>query len=188
MATRSSVRLGRLSDRAITPQRQLITFRLRRTGFFLPLQWVYRAMVFDAQDIRQNQVSFEQYNLPLVNVGQIIFGDADPVRRPSALIGLVLQQPSQQAPRPSSLEQPPLEQLENAPQLVLPIDSAPALCRVSDSSFVPLPHTYAVQCVAEMTDNSSDYPLHLLLNPQQLFAQLLTHSSAQPLASALSSR
>jgi hypothetical protein len=163
MATRSSVRLSRLSDRAIVVQRQLISFQLRQTGFFLPLDWVYRAMVFEANAIRQNQVSFDEYRLPLVNVGKMIFGEDTPPHPPGTLIGLVLQRPG------------------TAPQLILPIDSAPALCRIPDASFVPLPQTYAVHCITEMTDNNSSYPLHFLLSPQQLLTQV---PQIQPLASA----
>lgn len=179
MATHASARLGRLSDRAITPQRQLIRFRLHKTGFLLPLAWVYRAMVFDVQEdiqkMQSPQVNFDLQQIPLINASQVIFGNSNTTRQPStppnktsratapraSTIGLILQEPDGELP------------------LVLPIDSAPALCRVSDTCFVPLPQTYAVRCVAEMTDNSSDYPLHFLLDPQQLVAQHFVQEPSQ---------
>lgn len=166
MATRSSPRLSRLSDRAVVIQRQLITFPIHQTDFLLPLEWVYRAVVFSSEHVHEGQVHFADGCLPLLDVERSLLGETtstDSFQENLAKINLGREK---QSPEPIAgliLQQPGHE-----PQWVLPLDAAPTLCRIPDDCFVPLPRTYTVQCVKEMTDNSGDHPLHFLIDPSQL--------------------
>ncbi len=188
MATRSSPRLSRLRDRAVVIQRQLISFSIHQTGFLLPLEWVYRAVVFAPEHVRAGQVHFADGSLPLIDGKHSLFGAetsehhhpgtlaskqfGSEQQRSKAIAGLILQQPG------------------NDPQWVLPIEAAPTLCRIPDDCFVPMPRTYTVQCVKEMTDHSGDYPLHFLLDPLQLMNEAVPVASdftPAPVAAAVAS-
>ncbi len=157
MASRSSLRLRRLSDRATIVQKQLIKFQIRQTGFLLPIESVYRAVVFNRSEIRRQEVMFEGQSLRLVEVDRHILGHA--TAQPSVIpqiISLIVQTSG-----------------EFGQRFVLPIDSAPSLCRVPETSLVPLPKTYRVQCVESITDSSADDRLCFLLNPDQLAAAIM---------------
>ena len=150
MSNRSTSRLRRSVERSAETQQQFITFRLGRAGFLLPIDAVYKAVVFTTESQRCEVVSFEDQQLPLLNVEQHIFNQSAPVRPRSQQIVLIIQD------------------RETIPRMALPIDSPPALCRIALSSLVPLPKTYQLRCVQLMTDQSADQSLCFLLNPDLL--------------------
>ena len=157
MTTASSLRLRRLGDRPTEVQKQLISFRLHGTDFLIPIEAAYKAIVFD-EPIEPNQLEtleleVEQRMLPIIDSKHLILGEAPtpPGQLSPIHIALIIQNNTGQA-------------------VVLPIDSAPSLCRINESNLVSLPKTYKVQCVEKITEATATPPLHFLLDEEQLNA------------------
>jgi len=179
LASRSNSRIRRLGDRVAETQQQLITFQLGQMGFLLPIEAVHKAIVFDWVTHPVPQLNFEGQLLPVLDIEQHICDRGQ--LQDSLSPGSQSQTSSVQSRfTPSSLatSDPAQQQValivqsqEKTDLVVLPIDSAPALCRVPPSSLVPLPRTYPVNCVQLMTDQSAEQSLRFLLSPELLIAQ-----------------
>lgn len=149
MAAKTSLRLRRLVDRQTEIKQQLITFQLRQTGFLLPIQAVARAVTFPTWE-SESTITYADQTLPVINVTRQIFGQESRDRPlPSLPIGLIVRNQQGQL-------------------ACLPIDSAPSLCRIPQSSFVPLPKTYQVKCVRQITSSTAEQPLLFLLDSDAL--------------------
>lgn len=163
MANRTA-RLPRLTDHIAEVTQQLITFDIRGVGFLLPIESAFKAIAFESLGHPLKQIDFGGDILPVVNVDRYIFNRIEETQHPpQQQIALIVQTDMGNHQDTNSL-------------IVLPIDSAPALCRVTESSLVPLPRIYQVKCVDGMTNQTSDHPLRFLLNP----AQLATHLPKLP--------
>ena len=153
-----TARLARLTDHIAEVTQQLITFEIRGVGFLLPIESVFKAIVFNSLGHPFKQIDFEGNLLPVLNVNHHIFNRIDESHaHPQQQIALIVQTYVPQ---------------NTQTLVVLPIDSAPSLCRVANSSLVPLPRIYQVKCVDGMTNQTADQPLRFLLNPAQLAVNL----------------
>lgn len=184
MATPNSFRLRRLSDRATTTKRQLITFTLSQIGFLLPIDSVYRATVSAASDLAQGQVCLEGHWLPVIDLKPLVLGATDAASLLPQAEALEASGASKaKLHRPSATSDIAvliLQRPDGHPSVVIPVDSAPALCRVSEEHLVPLPQAYTMAYVDQMTDRNSEQPLHFLLNPGQLLEKLEQKQSPPP--------
>ncbi len=155
MASTTSFRLRRLGDRQTEVQKQLIAFQLHGQQFLIAIEAVYKAVVFeqplDPAQLDHNELAFEDRVLPIIDGKHLILGEAPtPLKRRQPIhIALVVRDQGEKA-------------------VLLPIDSAPSLCRVKESSLVKLPKTYNIRCVALMTEAAANPPLCFLLDPEML--------------------
>lgn len=142
----------------------LITFRLRQEWFALPIQAVQKVIPMGKVygDPKRTGISLTLYQnqeLLVVDVSHRIFGetpisDAKNLFYPSHERYLLI--------------------IENAnEELVgLPIDSSPAIRRVPESAFTPLPKAYLatgnIQCISSQMVQIPDQPPLFLLNAEVL--------------------
>jgi chemotaxis signal transduction protein len=161
MAIQSPLRSRRLSAaKAQEPSQRLIVFRLGDEMFALPLDLVHRAIAMDKVygDPQGSGVSLTIYQgreIAVIDVGRQIFSG-----------------------EPSILE---LEQSDRYMILLhttegrlvgLPIDSAPSIQTIRESTLHPLPEMYAdrgkIRCVSSLVIERADSPPIFLLDPNFL--------------------
>lgn len=171
MAIHSPLRSRRLNPQKREVTQRLITFKLRKENFAIPLEQVQKVTTIDRVygDPKGSGVGLTIYQgqeLVVIDVGQRIFGDEpcdyssqdnsdredtklDTATKGGAKYILILQLP-------------------NNSQIGLPIDSSPTLQSVPLSAFKDLPALYAehgnIHCVSSLSIETSDRPPMFLLD------------------------
>jgi purine-binding chemotaxis protein CheW len=158
MAIHSPLRYRRLSARQTEATHQLIAFRLRQEWFALPIDRVQKVVQMGKVygDPKGTGISLTKYQgqeLLVIDVSQRIFAEA-----PSANGDLA------EGDRVRFLA---IVQGQTGELVGLPIDSPPAIHRVPQSAFSPLPPTFLaqgnIQCISSTMVQIGDcQPLFLL--------------------------
>ncbi|AFY76938.1 MAG: chemotaxis protein CheW [Hydrococcus sp. C42_A2020_068] len=171
MAIYSPVRSRRTAARQAEKTRQFITFRLRQEWFALPIYAVQKVIQMgkvygDPQGTGISLTNYQGQEIIVVDVARRIFGETSSVAGErkhslSSVVGEVSE------PRFMLLVQ------SNSGEIVgLPVDSTPAMRRVPESAFTPIPKTYMAQgnirCISSTTIQLSDHPPLFLLEANQL--------------------
>jgi len=163
MAIFSPLRSRRLANRKTEVTKQLIAFRLRNEWFALPIEAIEKVVTLGEVygDPNQEGIGLTLYkgqDLLVVDVGKRIFKDK------SSSIELI---------KKTETERFLVIVRINDEELVgLPIDSAPSIKRIPESSIKELPEGYRkngnIQCVSSLiVEVENEAPL-FLLNHQQL--------------------
>lgn len=166
MAIYSPLRSRRLLARQNEITQQLIAFLLRREWFALPIENVLKVVPMgeiygDPKGTGVSLTIYQGCELLVVDVSHRIFGEA-----PSSDLAASNTSVSQ--------EERYLLIVQNSETEVfgLPIDSQPAIRRVLESSFVPLPAAYIaqanIQCVSSLMIAATEQPPLFLLDPELL--------------------
>lgn len=182
MAIFSPLRSRRLSLRPTETTQQLIAFRLRQEWFALPIETVLKVVPMGSVygDPKGTGISLTIYQgceLLVVDVAHRIFGEA-----PSLDFAIRnMLSPTQQEEYSQRYEPVVVAeqryllivQRSDADLFGLPIDSAPVMRRVSESSFNSLPATFVaqgnIQCVSSLMIPATDeQPPLFLLDANQL--------------------
>ena len=176
MAIFSPLRSRRLAARQSEVTQQLIAFRLRREWFALPIDTVVKVVPLDKiyGDPNDTGISLTNYNgkeLLVVDVGHRIFSEPPGSDLP------LLEIPEITENEYDLTEQRYLVVIHNASgDLVgLPIDSQPAVLRVSESAFTTLPEVFLregnIKCISSMMIQLSDRPPLFLLDRDRLMVE-----------------
>jgi chemotaxis signal transduction protein len=165
MSLYSPIRSRRASAKNTEKTEQFITFQLRHEWFALPIYAVQKVIQMDKiyGDPQGTGISLTNYQgqeVVVVDVGRRIFGETAAIA------------PRQIDPSLKETRFMLLVQSEKGETIGLPIDSAPALRRVPDSAFAPIPEAYLAQgnvrAIGSTTIQLSDHPTLFLLDANQL--------------------
>ncbi|MBW4620664.1 MAG: chemotaxis protein CheW [Cyanosarcina radialis HA8281-LM2] len=158
MAIHSPLRYRRLNADRTEATHQLIAFRLRQEWFALPIDDVQKVVQMgkiygDPQGTGVSLTEYQDRELLVIDVSQRIFAEA-----PSANTNLG------EATQVRFLA---IVQGDTGDLVGLPIDSPPAIHRVPESAFSPLPSSYVaqgnIQCISStMVRLDNRQPLFLL--------------------------
>lgn len=171
MAISSPRKSRRLKSQPAAVTQQLITFKLRQEWFALPIKSVQKVLPMgkvygDPKGTGVSLTIYQDKELLVVDVGHRIFGENPslnlPVTGGNTIQRFLL-----------------IVQSSQGKLIGLPIDSLPALRRVSESAFTPLPDAYIseanIRCVSSLMlqIQESDCPCFLLnpdllMQPQQI--------------------
>jgi chemotaxis signal transduction protein len=159
MPVLSSVRARRFANRKTEVIHSLITFRLRREWFAVPIEKVQKVIILELlySDPQRPEISLTHYQsqeIVVINVDQRIFGETEP--------SLTSQKPSYLA----IIE-------NNQGELTgLPFDSPPSIRRVPYSAFVSITDNYLkisnICCLSSNIIQLGDHPSLFLLDTQKL--------------------
>jgi purine-binding chemotaxis protein CheW len=165
---------------------QLIVFRIRRDWFALPIRAAYRVILLGQVYGVQGEVGLTRYqdrNVSVIDIQRRIFGDGRNLGdRPS----LPASAPASSSAS-SNGSAPPLisHSIEGSSQrhllllqssegelIGIPLNEFPALRRVPESAFTPVPQTYlaegGIRCVSALITSSHTESPIFLLNLNQL--------------------
>lgn len=163
---------SRRVSRSLEIKQQLLAFYLRQQWFAFPLLAVHKVVsLSDTQGCIEETGSVAVYqgeSLLIVNLNTQIFKEAPPAL-PSDEAAIIAEAPGYQR----DLTQGYLMIVKGAVGTVgFPIASAPKLCRVPQSAFVPLPEAYVTNgnlCgVSAMVVGDRNEPPLFLLDPDRL--------------------
>ncbi|BAU64297.1 hypothetical protein STA3757_16690 [Stanieria sp. NIES-3757] len=167
MAIFSTLRSRRFANKQQETTQQMITFRLRREWFALPILTIHK-VVFLGEiygDPHRTGISITKYEgreILVIDVGKRIFNNAPEVK-------LVSEQTDSELPL-SVLEQRRyliILYSEEQNLIGLPIDSQPIMRYATQSAFKVLPENYLVQgniqCVSSQIIDLPDHPPIFLL-------------------------
>lgn len=156
MSEFSTLRSRRFAARQTETTQQMIAFRLGQTSFALPILAIQKVVPLAELSLYQEQ------ELPIIDVAKSIlcYSTHHKINQNSQAKDLdsekyliILGDGSQKA-------------------VGLPIDSQPTLCRVSESSFKPIPETEQansdIKSISSQIIELPDRSIILLLNPQKL--------------------
>jgi chemotaxis signal transduction protein len=169
MAIYSPVRSQRTNARKTEKTKQFITFRLRQEWFALPIATVQRVMPMgkvygDPQGTGISLTSYQGQEILVVDVGKRIFGE------------VAIQKPAVVKSETNETRFLLIVQSDLDRVVGLPIDSTPALRRISESAFTPIPDKYIsqgnVRCISSTTIQLNDHPPMFLLEAEQLVRAL----------------
>lgn len=184
MAIYSPLRSRRLAAAKTEATLRLITFKLDRETFALPLASVHRVTTLDASGQRGQRLhgdphgtgvsltTFQGRELVVIDVGQRIFGKTpqslqDPQQRHEEIVVPTEQQEKSQ--RIADLIRYLLVLQPEPDRLIgLPIDSPPSIQSIPVAAFQPLPEIYRqhgnIHCVSSLSIESPDRPSIFLLD------------------------
>ena len=181
MAIYSPLRSRRLAAAKTEATLRLITFKLDRETFALPLASVHRVTTLDAPGQRGQRLygdphgtgvsltTFQGRELVVIDVGQRIFGTPQLLHE---------QQRHESIAVPTNQPEPKyiadliryllILQPEPARLIGLPIDSPPSIQSIQVAAFQPLPEIYRqhgnIHCVSSLSLESPDRPSIFLLD------------------------
>jgi chemotaxis signal transduction protein len=148
----------KLANRRAEPLQKLIVFRIRQEWFAVPIQFAQKVvplgLVYGAPQGGISLTHYQDQELPVIDVEQRIFGQT----RDSSV----------------SAEQRHLMVVDDrqGSLIGIPLDSPPALCRVTKAAFSPIPTVYlaegCIQCVSALITVSESEPPLFLLDLDQL--------------------
>ena len=165
MAISYSRKSRRFKSHSATITQQLITFKLRQEWFALPIKSVQKVFPMgkvygDPKGTGVSLTIYQDKELLVVDVGHRIFGETPSPNPPetgeNAIQRFLL-----------------IVQSSQGELIGLPIDSLPALRRVPESAFTPLPEAYIseanIRCVSSlMLQTQEDETPCFLLTPELL--------------------
>jgi len=159
----SSLRSRRFSGQSVEILEKYVAFRLRAAWFVLPITAIYR--VLPLADKKVPKVEFMGKSVLLIDVGKLLFGK-DPIKPAAPLI----LNGSPVANQPSLI----IISDRNGIMISIPSNSQPALLRLSQSQFLPLPptlaHRWQVDFISGMTKPIEERPDLFAIDPNQLKA------------------
>lgn len=156
MSEFSTLRSRRFAARQTESTQQAIAFRLGQTSFALPILAIQKVVPLAELNRYQDR------ELPIIDVTN------------SILCYFSHHKINQNSQAEDLESERYLIILDDGSQDVigLPIDSQPTLCRVSESSFKPIPETYqandGIKSISSQIIELPDRSIVLLLNPQKL--------------------
>jgi purine-binding chemotaxis protein CheW len=169
----STLRSRRFANKQQETTEQMITFRLRREWFAVPILTIHKVVILGEVygDPHKTGISITKYEgkeILVVDVGQRIFNNCQP--------GEIIEEKTES--ETSSLllsrQQRYLIILHSQEHdlIGLPIDSEPVMRYVAQSAFKPLPENYLVQgniqCVSSQIIDLPDFPPIFLIKTEQL--------------------
>ena len=169
MAIYSPLRSRRFAARQTEATQQLIAFRLRQEWFTLPVHAVQKVVQMgkvygDPQGTGISLTNYQDKELLVVDVGHRIFAEA-----PNPDLA------SEEVKKTNDFTQQRfllIVQSEAGDLVGLPIDSPPAIRRVPESAFTPLPEAYMaqgnIQCISSKMVQLTNQPPLFLLDPNRL--------------------
>ena len=184
MAIYSPLRSRRLAAAKTEATIRLITFKLDRETFALPLASVYRVTTLDAPGQRGQRLygdphgtgvsltTFQGRELVVIDVGQRIFGETPQLlHQQREAIAVPAEQPELKL-RADLIRYLLILQPEPDRFIGLPIDSPPSIQSIQVSAFQPLPEIYRqhgnIHCVSSLSIELPDRPSIFLLDVTSL--------------------
>jgi chemotaxis signal transduction protein len=170
--TRTSLARYRRFKQPQEPSLRLITFPLRQQWFCLPLVLARRVIPGPEHGLTPipGLTQMQQENIPLVDIASLVYQEAP-----------ILPADTSPAPRPETLTTPGQAILViDPPQLGsigLLIDGTPAIKRVKQSAFNPVPAVYLImnrlQGINTLVNQGDNQPPLFLLEIDALLAKLM---------------
>ncbi|MEE3717234.1 hypothetical protein V2H45_10790 [Tumidithrix elongata RA019] len=163
MASLSSLRSRRASDRQAQVSQQYVAFRLRAAWFVLPVTAIYRVLPLENKILPK--VTFEGKSIPIVDAGRLLFGK-EPVKPAAPLV----------LGGSAVAEQPSLFVIQSGDGVMasLPSNSQPGLLRLSQDKLMTLPPQLAqrwqVDFMAGMIQPTAERPALFAIDPDRFVA------------------